>query len=87
MSHTNDAAEEEKDEFYEQLQAVKDKIPKHNLCIIMGDFNAKVGRDNTAFERTVGRNGMGDKDENGQLVEFCSNNGMVLTGTIFHHKT
>ena len=70
MPHTNDAAEEdEMKDFHEQLQAVKDKIPKHNL----GYFNAKVGRDNIAFERTVGRNGMGDKDENGQLVEFCSN--------------
>ena len=83
---TNDATEE-KDEFYEQLQAAKDKIPKQNLCIIMGDFNAKVGSDNTTLERTMGRNGIGDRNENGQqLVEFCSENGMVITGTIFNHK-
>ena len=64
---TNDATEEEKDEFYEQLQAAKDKIPKHNLCIIMGDFNAKVGSDNTLFERTKGRKLTGDR--NGGILQ------------------
>ena len=45
---TNDSAEE-KEDFYLQFQAANDKIPKHNGCIIMGDFNAKVGSDNSTF--------------------------------------
>ena len=74
---TNDA-KEEKEQFYEQIQVAKDKIPKHNLCSIMGDFNAKVGSDNTTFERTMGRNRMGDRNENGQqLVKFCSEYGRL----------
>ena len=84
---TNEATDEEKDCFYEQLQAVKERIPKHDICIIMGDFNAKVGQDNINDERTMGRYGMGQRNENGQkLVDFCSENGMVITGTLFQHK-
>ena len=39
---TNDADEEAKDVFYEQVQNVLDKIPKHDIVIQMGDWNAKV---------------------------------------------
>ena len=84
---TNEASEEDQEEFYEQLQAVKEKVPKHNICIIMGDFNAKVGSDNLTYESTMGKHGMGERNDNGtRLVEFCSENGMVITGTIFQHK-
>ena len=40
---TDDAEEEAKDVFYEQVQNVLDKIPKHDLVILMGHWNAKVG--------------------------------------------
>ena len=50
-----------------------------------GGPNARAGNKNTTFERTVGENGIGEEDENGQqLVEFCSEHGMVIT--LFHHK-
>jgi hypothetical protein len=35
-----------KDSFYEQLECVFDKFPKFHTKILLGDFNAKVGRDN-----------------------------------------
>ena len=31
-----------------------DGCNKNDFCIIMGDLNAKVGKDNTGFERTIG---------------------------------
>jgi len=34
--------EKEKDNFYESLDKCTDKIPKHDMTIIMGDFNAKI---------------------------------------------
>jgi len=40
---TNDADEEAKDVFYEQVQNVLSKIPKHDIVILMEDWNAKVG--------------------------------------------
>ena len=47
---TNDAEPEEKVEFYDTLQSTIEKIPKKDLIIIMGDFNAKTGGDNTGRE-------------------------------------
>jgi hypothetical protein len=53
----------------------------------MGDFNSKVGSDNSAFERTMGRHRLGERNDNGlKLMEFCSENRMVIKGTIFPHK-
>ena len=51
---TNDAEEEVKDEFYNRLQGVLDKLPSKDVNIVMGDANAKVGADNTGYEETMG---------------------------------
>ena len=84
----NESSEEDKDEFYEQLQAAKVKVLKNNICLIIEDFNAKVGSDNSTYEIPMGKHGMGERNDNGtRLVEFCSENGMVITGTIFQHKS
>jgi len=37
------ASDEEKDEFYEQLQGVTEEIPGHDMKIVLGDFNAQIG--------------------------------------------
>ena len=47
---TNAAEDQEKDEFYELLQDVLDATPEHDMKIIMGDFNAQIGRDNTGWD-------------------------------------
>jgi hypothetical protein len=33
-----------KDRFYEELEYVFDTLPKYHIKILLGDFNAKVGR-------------------------------------------
>ena len=40
---TNVAAIEEKDEFYQQMQAAIEETPKRDMKILMADTNAKVG--------------------------------------------
>lgn len=86
-SPTNDAESDVKQDFYEALQAEIEKIPKHDLTIVMGDLNAKVGNNNTGFERVIGKYGCGVMNENGeQFVEFCGNNNLVIGGTLFPHK-
>nr|KAG5686685.1 hypothetical protein BaRGS_013584 [Batillaria attramentaria] len=78
------ADEEEKENFYEQLQAVLDKAPRRDLKILMGDLNAKVGTDNTDRELIMGKHGTGTQNENGELfTEFCTTNDLVIGGTIF----
>ncbi|VDO53670.1 unnamed protein product [Schistosoma margrebowiei] len=44
---TNDYNEDAKDQFYNRLQSILKKCQTKNLTILMGDFNAKVGTDNT----------------------------------------
>jgi hypothetical protein len=34
------------DRFYEELERVFDKFPKYHATILLGDINAKVGREN-----------------------------------------
>jgi len=40
-----DTEDEMADEFYETLQSVCDEIPKHDAIIKLGDFNAKLGKE------------------------------------------
>jgi hypothetical protein len=41
-----------KDSFYEELERVFDKFPKYAMKILLGDFNAKVGREDI-FKPTI----------------------------------
>ncbi|XP_056009526.1 craniofacial development protein 2-like [Ostrea edulis] len=84
---TNDAEEEIKDYFYEQLQMVVSKVPQHDMMLMIGDLNAKVGADNTDCKRSMGKHGCGIRNDNGErLIDFCLNNNLVIGGTIFPHK-
>ena len=40
---TLEAYEDVKDEFYSRLQEVADKMNQHDMLVITGDMNAKVG--------------------------------------------
>ncbi|XP_012943709.1 uncharacterized protein LOC101861615 [Aplysia californica] len=85
---TNDSEDESKDYFYEQQQRELTSIPRHDLIVVMGDLNAKVGEDNTNYERTMGQHGTGTRNENGErLVDFCALNNLVIGGTLFPHRT
>jgi len=42
-----------KDSFYEELEQVFNHFPKYHKKILLGDFNAKVGRENI-FKPTIG---------------------------------
>ena len=47
---------ESKDSFYEELEQVSDLFPKNHTKILLGDFNAKVGREsifNQQLDRRV----------------------------------
>ena len=50
-----DADDEEKDDFYAQLQEVLEVVPKHDVLLVTGDLNAKIESDNTGFEQYIGK--------------------------------
>ena len=85
---TEEAQEEDKDAFYEQLQDVMNDVPNHDLKILMGDFNAQIDNDRTGFEDVVGPFGSARKtNDNGErLLSFCNVNGICVGNTFFEHK-
>ncbi|CAH8433360.1 unnamed protein product [Heterobilharzia americana] len=84
---TNNAEQEKKEDFYRQLQSTLDKTSVGDIKILMGDMNAKLGGDNTGRELTMGREALGEMNENGELfAEFCAFNDLVIGGSVFRHK-
>ena len=85
---TNDADDEVKTGFYEKLQGVIDGVARKELMLSLGDFNAKVGSNNTGFEAVIGKHGLGEMSDNGELFpDFCSFNRLVIKESVFPHKT
>ena len=84
---TNDSDPEAKDQFYDKLQSLFDQFPKKDVNIVMGDFNAKIGSDNTGAEEVMGKHGLGEANDNGErFTNFCAMNDMVIGGSVFPHK-
>lgn len=76
-----------KDDFYSQLAVTVKNIKKGDIKIVMGDLNAKVGTDNVGREHIMGKNGIGMRNDNGErFVEFCTEEDLVIGGTLFKHK-
>ncbi|VDP48168.1 unnamed protein product [Schistosoma margrebowiei] len=65
----------------------RQKCPRKDLTILMGDLNAKVGIDNTGYGDIMGRHGLGERNENGErFANLCAFNKLVIGDTIFPHK-
>ena len=70
--------------FYEDLQDLLELTPKKDVLFIIGDWNAKVGSQETLG--VTGRFGLGVRNEAGQrLIEFCQENALVIANTFFQH--
>ena len=67
---TSNAEEVEVEWFYEDLQDLLELKPKKDVLFIIGDWNAKVGSQETP--EVTGKFGLGIQNEVGQrLIEFC----------------
>ena len=85
---TKDAKEQDKNDFYIRLQDVLDRCKTHDMLIVIGDKNAKVRDDNQTYERVMGKHGIGQRTDNGErMCEMCDMNELMITGTLFPHKT
>src|SRR5574337_1180587 len=79
---TSNAEEAEVERFYEDLQDLLELTPKNDVLFIIGDWNAKVGSQETPG--VTGKFGLGIRNEAGQrLIEFCQENALVIANTLF----
>ena len=77
---TSKAEEAEVERFYEDLQDLLELTPKKDVLFIIGDWNGKVGSQETPG--VTGKFGLGIRNEAGQrLIEFCQENALVITNT------
>ena len=83
---TSNAEEAEVERFCEDLQDLLELTPPKDVLFIIGDWNAKVGSQETP--RITGKFGLGIHNEAGQrLIEFCQENTLVIANTLFQqHK-
>ncbi|XP_055385230.1 craniofacial development protein 2-like [Condylostylus longicornis] len=80
---TADASEEEIEAFYAEITDLLKITKPHELNIIMGDFNAKIGRGES--NEVIGKFGLGTRNDRGdRLVQFCQEIKFKVTNTWFH---
>ena len=80
----SNAEEAEVEQFYEDIQDGLELTDKKDVLFIIGDWNAKVGSQETPG--VTGKFGLGIWNEAGQrLTEFCQENTLVIANTLFHN--
>ena len=84
LTSNTEVAEVER--FYEDLQDLLELTPPKYVLFILGNWNAKVGSQETPG--VTGKFGLGIQTEAGQrLIEFCQENALVIANTLFQqHK-
>ena len=79
---TSNAEEAEVEQFYEDLQDLIELIPKKDVFFIIGDWNGKVGSQETPG--VTGKFALGVQNEAGQqLIEFFQENTLVIANILF----
>jgi hypothetical protein len=84
---TGDRTDDMKDRFYKELEHVFDKFPKYYMNVLLGDFNAKVGKEDI-FKPTIGNESLHKiSNDNGiRVVKFATSKNLVVKSTMFPHR-
>ena len=79
---TSNAEVAEVERFYEDIQDLLELTPPKYVLFTIGDWNAKVGSQETPG--VTGKFGLGMGNEAGQrLIECCQENALVIANTLF----
>ena len=82
-----DAAKEDRDNFFEQLQRILDGTKPNQDIMILGDLNARVGNNHENYFGVIGKEGENSITPNGEmLLDFCIRNNLKIANTFFIHK-
>ena len=79
---TGNTEEAEVEQLYEDLKNLLELISKKDVLFIIGDWNAKVGSQETPG--VTDKSGLGMQNEAGQrVIECCQENALVIANTLF----
>ena len=79
---TSNTEEAEVKQFYEDLQDLLELTPKKDVLFIIGDWNTKVGSQETPG--VTSKFGLGVQNEAEQrLIELCQENALVIANNLF----
>jgi hypothetical protein len=84
---TEEKSDNSKDSFYEELEQGFDHFPKYHMKILLGEFSAKLGREDT-FKPTIGNESLHeDSNDNGvRVANFVTSKNLVVKSTMFPHR-
>jgi exonuclease III len=84
---TEDKTDDVKDSFYKELEHVFNKFPKYHTKIMLGDFNAKVGKEDI-FKITIGNESLQEisNDNRVRLVNFSTSKNFRVKSMMFTHR-
>jgi exonuclease III len=84
---TNDKDDQEKETFYENRKEIFNRIPRHDMVVIMGYFNIKLGK-KEYLQPVAGPHTIHDLYyENGNmLTQYAIRNRVIIKSTMFPHK-
>jgi hypothetical protein len=84
---TEEADDEDKESFYEKLEATYDWVPGHDVKIVLGDMNAKIGKE-AVYRPTIGRYIVHNECNNNgmRLVDFTTSKNMMIRSTCSPRK-
>ena len=81
---TTSYEDEEVEEYYEEVEKCLKQVKSNEILLILGDFNAKVGKEK--FKDIAGQHGLGKRNKRGErLLNFCEEKKLIITNTFFQH--
>lgn len=84
---TEETNEEDKNKFYEEIEKTYEAINKHDTIIILGDFNAQIGKEEY-LEEIAGKETIHERtNDNGRrLCNMAMECGLFIMSTKYKHK-
>jgi hypothetical protein len=76
-----------KDSFYEEMERIFSKFPKYHMKVLLGDCNAKVGREDI-FRPTVENESLHESSNDSVVgvVNFATSKNLIVKSTMFPHR-
>ena len=84
---TEEKDDDEKDNFYEDLDQIYEECPKRDVKIIIGNLNAKIGQEAIYRPIIIKYSLHTLSNDNGiRLINFACSKNIVVASTLFNHK-